>query len=84
MSRIEELREPVQPIAGKFRKQGFRITDITSVGLLMVKDWDPNTMSKYIELFGSGLDADAIVRAAEADAAKSKRKQGRSPGAKSE
>ena len=69
MSRIEELREPVRPIAEKFRRKGFSITDVISVGLLLVRNLDPNRLSDYIErLSESGADADAIVAAAEADA----------------
>ncbi len=68
MSRIEELRQPVQPIAKRFARLGFSVTDIISIGLLMIKDWDLNKLGKYREMLcESGLDADAIVAAIEDD-----------------
>jgi len=80
MSRIDDLREPVRPIIEKFMGKGFTFTDITSVGLLLLKDWDANKMAIYRELLcKSGLDADAIVAEAEADSRDKKRKGPRPP-----
>lgn len=82
MSRIEELREPVRSIAMDFKARGFTITDVMSVGLLVVKNWDSNRMSRYIKLLGqANMDADSIVAAAEADTKDRKRKPDR-PGLK--
>ena len=83
MSRTQELREAVRPIVEKFRKQGYTITDVTSVGLLMVRNWEPNQISKYIALLAEpNMDADAIVDAAEADS-KEKRRRPSPPETKS-
>ena len=76
MSRIEELREPVQPIALKLRRWGFKLTDVTSVGLLMIKDWDANKIAKFVELLSlDDKSADDIVSSAEADAKELRRKK---------
>ena len=67
MSRIEELREPVRPIAKKFRDWGFTVTDVASIGILVIKDWDANRIAQYRELLcKSGADADSVVAEAEA------------------
>lgn len=80
MSRIEELRVQVQPIAKKFKRMGFTITDVTSIGLLIIRDWDANKISKYIELLSeAGKDADSVVSAAEADLKEHKQKKNRLP-----
>ena len=77
MSRINELREPVRPIIEKFMEEGFTFTDVTSIGLLLLKDWDANRMAMYRKLLcKSGKDADAIVAAAEADVADKTQKSG--------
>jgi len=77
MSRIEELREPVRPIVIRFKRMGFTVTDLTSIGLLMIKDWDANRISKYIELLSeNGADADFVVSSAEVDLKAHKRKTG--------
>ena len=78
MSRIEELREPVRPIAEKFRSWGFTVTDVTSIGLLLIKDWDANRIAKYRELLSiAGSTADSVVSAAEADSKERQQKNGR-------
>ena len=80
MSRIEELRKPVQPIAAKFKRMGFSITDVVSIGLLMIKDWDANKVSKYNErLQNAEAEADEIVSAAEADIKGLKQKKDHPP-----
>jgi len=80
MSRIEELREPVRPIAAKFKTMGFSVTDVTSIGLLLIKDWDANRIAKYRELIMSaGATADSVVSAAEADVEEHSQKRGRPP-----
>ena len=78
MSRIEELREPVRPIAEKFRNWGFSVTDVTSIGLLSIKDWDANRIAKYRELLAAAEStADSVVSAAEADLKERSQKKGR-------
>ena len=76
MSRIEELREPVRPIAEKFRDWGFTVTDVTSIGLLMIKDWDANRIATYRKLLiEADISADSVVSAAEADLKEHKQKK---------
>ena len=81
MARVDELRKPVQPIAWKFERQGFKIVDLASVGIWLIREWDPNELSKHIEHLKKLAEADSAVQTAfrARDAMTSKKKNQTGP-----
>jgi len=53
--RIEDLRERVRPIAKKLRDYGFTMTDLLSIGLLFLKDKNPNEIAELRKIVNQPL-----------------------------